>query len=310
MTHKRQVTDPNASPVDKLGHPADWAGSDSGGQKNRPYGAFVSTDDNGRITIDDGSKQAAGENRTPKRIPFQYTAPKRWSTETDFSIDFDATTRMLTIRYGDTTKDSGGAARSIFTWTKQLSEADVSQPDGLAISASTGGVSNRQTFKLTSMDYYRAATVNVKYVDEAGNEIAKGDVTYPDGWQKGKTYQTKALDLSPNYKYLGLAPGSLPANGNLDDWGDNGTVTYLYHYITPAESTSTSQSNSSSKSDSISTSASQSESTKSASTSTSGSKSASESTSKSTSTSKSASESDSTKSASTSTSASGSKSAS
>ncbi|WP_305883172.1 lectin-like domain-containing protein, partial [Convivina praedatoris] len=290
------------TPEEKLGFPADWKGEDSNGIYRRPYGAFVSTDDHGYINIDDGSQQIAGENRTPKRLSWAFQNNRN----TPFSVDYNASTKLMTITYGS-------ATTGVLKWSKYLSDADIAQPVGLSIAASTGGSTNRQTFQLTSMDYYRAATVNVKYMDEAGNEIAKGDVTYPNGWQKGKTYQTKTLDLSPNYKYLGLAPGSLPANGNLGDWGDNGTVTYLYHYITPAESTSASQSDSSSKSNSISKSASQSESTKSASTSTSVSGSESKVKSESASTSASVSGSDSkakSESISTSTSASGSDSAS
>ncbi|CAH1857394.1 lectin-like domain-containing protein [Convivina intestini] len=230
--NEAQAPNPNGTtPEEKLGFPSDWKGNDRNGTFRRPYGAFVSTDDHGYITIDDGSKQVEGEDRTPKRISPAFQN----SRATTLSVDFNASTRLMTITYQSPyTKNS-------LIWSRYLSDADVSQPVGLAIAASTGASTNRQIFKLTSIDYHRAATVNVKYMDEAGKEIAKGDVNYPDGWQKGKTYETKALDLGAHYKYLGLSQDSLPASGDLKDWGDNGTVIHLYHYVSAAESTSTSR---------------------------------------------------------------------
>lgn len=84
-----------------------------------------------------------------------------------------------------------------------------------------------------SFDFKQAATVNVKYVDTKGNQIAQGEVTYPNGANVNGTYTTGQLEI-PNYKFVrmddGTATGakSLPATGTLTKAGDNGTVIYVY----------------------------------------------------------------------------------
>ncbi|MCT3424994.1 adhesin, partial [Lactobacillus helveticus] len=84
-----------------------------------------------------------------------------------------------------------------------------------------------------SFGFKRAATVNVKYVDTKGKQIAQGDVTYPNGAKVNGTYTTGQLEI-PGYTFVrmddGTATGakSLPATGSLTKAGDNGTVIYVY----------------------------------------------------------------------------------
>ena len=103
----------------------------------------------------------------------------------------------------------------------------------MIVSASTGGFTNLQQFKIISFGFKRAATVNVKYVDTKGKQIAQGDVTYPNGAKVNGTYTTGQLEI-PGYTFVrmddGTATGakSLPATGSLTKAGDNGTVIYVY----------------------------------------------------------------------------------
>ncbi|WP_411814970.1 mucin-binding protein [Lactobacillus delbrueckii] len=86
---------------------------------------------------------------------------------------------------------------------------------------------------MISFGFKRAATVNVKYVDTKGKQIAQGDVTYPNGAKVNGTYTTGQLEI-PGYTFVrmddGTATGakSLPATGSLTKAGDNGTVIYVY----------------------------------------------------------------------------------
>ena len=109
----------------------------------------------------------------------------------------------------------------------------------MIVSASTGGAKNLHQFKITSFDFKQAATVNVKYVDTKGNQIAKDTVTYPSGADVNGTYRTTSLNI-PNYTFIKMSDSditggnSLPASGTLKNPGDNGTVIYVY---APAYST-------------------------------------------------------------------------
>ncbi|MCD5514805.1 MucBP domain-containing protein [Lactobacillus delbrueckii subsp. lactis] len=90
-----------------------------------------------------------------------------------------------------------------------------------------------QSAKIISFGFKRAATVNVKYVDTKGKQIAQGDVTYPNGAKVNGTYTTGQLEIL-GYTFVrmddGTATGakSLPATGSLTKAGDNGTVIYVY----------------------------------------------------------------------------------
>nr|WP_330359360.1 MucBP domain-containing protein [Lactiplantibacillus plantarum] len=103
----------------------------------------------------------------------------------------------------------------------------------MVVSASTGAAKNLQQFKLTSFDFQEAATVNVKYVDTTGHQLAQGTANYPDGAYVNGRYTTKQL-IIPNYRFIKMDDGSvtgtksLDANGTLIQSGDNGTVIYVY----------------------------------------------------------------------------------
>ena len=142
----------------------------------------------------------------------------------NFIVSYDGHSRLLTINY---TEKSGND----LTWAKTVDSSY--QEMAMIISASTGAAKNLQQFKITSFDFKQAATVNVKYVDTKGNQIAQGKVTYPNGANVNGTYTTGQLEI-PNYKFVrmddGTATGakSLPATGTLTKAEDNGTVIYVY----------------------------------------------------------------------------------
>ena len=190
---------------------------------NPQFGAFVTTD--------------SEEIKATDEKPYQ-----RWWATTDMSsvkglssnnldgnfhnfvVSYDGHSRLLTINYTE-------ASGNVLTWTKEVDSSY--QAMAMIISASTGGAKNLQQFKITSFDFKQAATVNVKYVDTKGNQIAQGKVTYPNGANVNGTYTTGQLEI-PNYKFVrmddGTATGakSLPATGTLTKAEDNGTVIYVY----------------------------------------------------------------------------------
>ncbi|MGM4763277.1 MucBP domain-containing protein, partial [Salmonella sp. NW1267] len=195
----------------------------NGDSMNAPYGTFVDTENEEVATKDgikvqrwwakdvDGTSQALSKSDVNGQFH-------------DFTVDYDGDTRTLTIKY---TQTSG----KILTWTTTVSNSN--QAMAMIVSASTGGAKNLQQFEIMSFDFKQAATVNVKYVDTKGNQIAQGEVTYPNGANVNGTYTTGQLEI-PNYKFVrmddGTATGakSLPATGTLTKSGDNGTVIYVY----------------------------------------------------------------------------------
>ncbi|UNL39425.1 YSIRK-type signal peptide-containing protein, partial [Lactobacillus delbrueckii] len=192
-------------------------------RNNPQFGAFVTTD--------------SEEIKAKDKNPYQ-----RWWATTDMSsvkglssndldgkfhnfvISYNGDSRLLTIKYTE-------ASGNVLTWEKTVDSSYQSM--AMIISASTGGAKNLQQFKITSFDFKQAATVNVKYVDTKGNQIAQGEVTYQNGANVNGTYTTGQLEI-PNYKFVrmddGTATGakSLPATGFLTKDGDNGTVIYVY----------------------------------------------------------------------------------
>ncbi|MGV3185331.1 lectin-like domain-containing protein [Weissella paramesenteroides] len=195
----------------------------NGDSMDAPYGTFVDTENEEVATKDglkvqrwwakdvDGTSQALSKSDVNGQFH-------------DFTVDYDGDTRTLTIKY---TRTRG----KILTWTTTVSNSN--QAMAMIVSASTGGAKNLQKFKISSFDFKQAATVNVKYVDTKGNQIAQGEVTYPNGANVNGTYTTGQLEI-PNYKFVrmddGTATGakSLPATGTLTKAGDNGTVIYVY----------------------------------------------------------------------------------
>ena len=174
-------------------------------------------------------------NTTFKKIKGQNGEYDRWWAETDTdsakpldSSDIDGKFHDFTIQYDGATKELTVTYRSNLgekQWKKTVNSPEELM--SMVVTASTGGNKNLQQFKIESFDFYQGASVGVRYVDEQGREIAEGSVTYPQGAFKGKTYTTEQKSI-PNYDFVGLKDGSLPRSGSLTDWGNNGTVTYVY----------------------------------------------------------------------------------
>ncbi|MGK4021128.1 MucBP domain-containing protein [Lactiplantibacillus plantarum] len=194
----------------------------NGDSANAPYGTFVKTS-NQEISTANGSKvqrwwaQDTGKSQALSKADID-------GHFHDFVVNYDGATRTLTVSY---TQASG----KVLTWTTTV--ASSYQAMAMIVSASTGAANNLQQFKLTSFDFQEAATVNVKYVDTTGHQLAQGTVNYPDGANVNGRYTTEQLVI-PNYKFVKMDDGSvtgttsLDANGTLTNAGNNGTVIYVY----------------------------------------------------------------------------------
>nr|WP_108725487.1 MucBP domain-containing protein [Lactiplantibacillus plantarum] len=194
----------------------------NGDSANAPYGTFVKTS-NQEISTANGSKvqrwwaQDTGESQALSKADID-------GNFHDFVVNYDGATRTLTVSY---TQASG----KVLTWKTTV--ASSYQAMAMVVSASTGAAKNLQQFKLTSFDFQEAATVNVKYVDTTGHQLAQGTANYPDGAYVNGRYTTKQL-IIPNYRFIKMDDGSvtgtksLDANGTLIQSGDNGTVIYVY----------------------------------------------------------------------------------
>ncbi|MDP0528623.1 lectin-like domain-containing protein, partial [Lacticaseibacillus paracasei] len=142
----------------------------------------------------------------------------------DFVVSYDGSSKELTVTY---TEHDGNT----LSWTKSVSSAH--QAMSMIVSASTGGAKNLQQFKIKNFDFKQAATVNVKYVDTKGNQLAQAQVAYPNGPLVGNTYSTDKLSI-PGYTFVAMDDGSitgtksLNTTGTLSKPGDNGTVVYVY----------------------------------------------------------------------------------
>ena len=222
-TYKAPLSDKDGSQID----PTDSNGFGwNGDSMNAPYGTFVKTENDEVPTDKDKTKTV--QRWWAKDVPGTSQALSKSDVNGqfhDFTVDYDGdTTRTLTIKY---TPTDG----KVLTWTTTVPNSD--QEMAMIVSASTGGAKNLQQFKIISFGFKRAATVNVKYVDTKGNQIAKGKVTYPSGADVNGTYTTGQLEI-PGYTFVrmddGTATGakSLPATGRLTKAGDNGTVIYVY----------------------------------------------------------------------------------
>ena len=193
----------------------DGFGCDRDSEK-APYGTFVKTS-NQEISAWNGSKvqrwwaQNTGKSQALSKAYID-------GHFHDFVVNYDGATRTLTVSY---TQASG----KTLTWTTTV--ASSYQAMAMIVSASTGAYKNLQQFKLTSFDFHEAATVNVKYVDTTGHQLAQGTVNYPDGAYVNGRYTTKQLAI-PNYTFIKMDDKSLAANGTLTHAGDNGTVIYVY----------------------------------------------------------------------------------
>jgi hypothetical protein len=196
--------------------------------RRAPYGAFITTSDQ-QIESEDGTKvqrwwakevDGSAKNLNKADIDGKFH---------NFVANYDGNTKALSISY---TKFDG----TVLSWSYKV-END-SQALAFIVSASTGGSKNLQQFQIDSFKFSQAATVNVMYVDESGQQIAQDQVLYPQGANVNGSYQTKQIEI-PNYKFLKMDDGtatsikSLATNGVLSKPGDNGTVVYVYaHNVT------------------------------------------------------------------------------
>ncbi|MFT8600604.1 MAG: MucBP domain-containing protein, partial [Leuconostoc pseudomesenteroides] len=187
------------------------------------FGAFVTTTDK-QVVTQDGSSYQRWWATTDADSAKALQAGDLDGQFHDFEVDYDGSNRQLTISY---TEFDG----TVLTW--QTTVSDSSQAMAMIVSASTGAAKNLQQFKIESFDFKQAATVNVKYVDIYGNQLAQDQVSYPDGPSQNGRYETTQLSI-PNYKFVQMDDGSvtgtpsLAASGVLKTAGDNGTVVYVY----------------------------------------------------------------------------------
>ena len=190
---------------------------------NPQFGAFVTTDSK-EITAIDGNPYQRWWATTDMSSVQELSSYDLDGEFHNFVVSYDGDSRLLTIKYTE-------ATANVLTWKKTVDSSY--QAMAMIISASTGGATNLQQFRITSFDFKQAATVNVKYVDTIGNQIAQGEVTYPKGANVNGTYTTEKLEI-PNYKCVRMDDGtvtgakSLPPTGTLTKAGDNGTVIYVY----------------------------------------------------------------------------------
>ena len=197
--------------------------TDPDGTKFPQFGAFVDTSQK-LVQAQDGHYYSRWWAKTDMSSVQELNSGDLDGQFHDFVVSYDGSNRKLTIKYTET----GG---NVLTWSTSI--PDTYQAMAMVVSASTGYFKNLQQFKISSFDFKQAATVNVKYVDTKGNQIAQGEVTYPNGANVNGTYTTGQLEI-PNYKFVrmddGTATGakSLPATGTLTKAGDNGTVIYVY----------------------------------------------------------------------------------
>ncbi|WP_180368297.1 lectin-like domain-containing protein, partial [Oenococcus oeni] len=225
-----QADEPGAevSPTDSNGF--GWSADPDDPQ----FGAFVTTSDE-QIQAADGNYYQRWWATTDLSSVQALSSDDLDGQFHDFVINYDGTTRTLTISYTETDGN-------VLTWSTTVS--DAYQAMAMVVSASTGGASNLQQFEITSFTFQQAATVNVEYVDTEGNVIANGEVSYPDGADVNGTYKTTQLTI-PNYTFVKMDDGSvtgttsLPQNGTLTQSGNNGTVIYVYAPAYTVSSTKT-----------------------------------------------------------------------
>ena len=186
---------------------------------NPQFGAFVTTDSK-EITAIDGNPYQRWWATTDMSSVQELSSYDLDGEFHNFVVSYDGDSRLLTIKYTE-------ATANVLTWKKTVDSSY--QAMAMIISASTGGATNLQQFRITSFDFKQAATVNVKYVDTKGNQIAQGEVTYPKGANVNGTYTTEQLEI-PNYKFVRMDyDGTVTGpTGTLTKAGDNGTVIYVY----------------------------------------------------------------------------------
>ncbi|KZT76987.1 putative internalin [Lactiplantibacillus plantarum] len=197
--------------------------TDPDGTQNPQFGAFVNTSQK-LVQAQDGNSYLRWWATTDMSSVKKLNSGDLDGQFHNFVVSYDGSSRKLTIKYTET----GG---NVLTWSTSI--PDANQAMAMVVSASTGGSKNLQQFEISSFDFKQAATVNVKYVDQKGNQLAHGTVSYPSGADVNGTYDTTSLNI-PKYTFIKMSDSditggtSLPASGTLENPGDNGTVIYVY----------------------------------------------------------------------------------
>lgn len=152
----------------------------------------------------------------------------------DFQMQYNGQTHVLTIRLKEPAGHLNASAQTHedeqwVTWTYQIPDIPGNGNVAMALdlAATTGELTNLQQFRLTSFTFSPAASVNVEYLNEQGQQIHQTGVHYSGAPVIGNTYSTDQLNL-PGYTYIGLGKGSLAPSGTLSKEGLNGTVIYVY----------------------------------------------------------------------------------
>ncbi|MFT9470627.1 lectin-like domain-containing protein, partial [Leuconostoc pseudomesenteroides] len=217
-----QATVPGAQVASTDSNGFGWS-TDPDGTKYPQFGGFVTTSDQQIKAVNGQSYQRWWATTDMKSVQ-ALKATDLDNNFHDFVASYNGATRVLTISYTET----GG---NTLTWTKTIDSS--SQAMALIVSASTGGSKNLQQFKINSFDFKQAATVNVKYVDTKGNQVAQGTVAYSAGGANvNSTYSTQQLDVA-GYKFLKMGDNNttgitIDPSGTLTKPGDNGIVVYVY----------------------------------------------------------------------------------
>ncbi|MCF6420047.1 MAG: MucBP domain-containing protein [Furfurilactobacillus sp.] len=172
-----------------------------------PFGSFVYTQNNNNV------QEAL--NYTGSDAPAQEINSPAGNVFEPISFQYNGQTKIMTLNFEGK------------KWTKDVSSWIHSNAEAFFITASTGGSNNLQQFLLDSFVYSTAATVNVKYVNQQGTELAQDTAQYPDGAYTGKPYTTTQKEIA-NYNFIKMGEKSLAKSGTLTKPGDNGTVVYVY----------------------------------------------------------------------------------
>ena len=208
------------APTDSNGY--GWA-TDPDSTKFPQFGAFVNTSQK-LVQAQDGKSYPRWWATTDMNSVQKLNSGDLDGNFHDFVVSYDGSNRKLTIKYTET-------GENVLTWSTVIPPENQSM--AMDVSASTGGNTNLQQFEISSFDFKQAATVNVKYVDQKGNRLDQGTVSYPSGADVNNPYDTLMLDI-PNYIFIKMSDSditggnSLPASGTLKNPGDNGTVIYVY----------------------------------------------------------------------------------
>ncbi|EKJ3581675.1 TPA: MucBP domain-containing protein [Enterococcus faecalis] len=174
------------------------------------FGAFVDTNENKEAITYDGPDAPAQEISNPKENIFR-----------PITMNYNGVTHTMTVIYDGK------------TWTRQYTNLEDNAYRTFSVSGSTGSFSNLQQFKISSIKFYTAGQVNIKYVDEdTGMSIyvdsdTGNDYAYISG-RVGDAYSTEAK----TFDHYALDTEKIPQNAVGTFTEDTQTVTYYYKKVT------------------------------------------------------------------------------